>query len=179
MISGSDNRNPFSEIIVYIGLIFLCIICFLAIALFNSCCSPKVIEKIETKIEVRDSIVHDTAYYEIPKEVYVNVTSDTISNLETSVARSTAYISDGLLHHSLENKNQSIALPIQIHVTITNTKQISAKEVDRPVIQKVEKKLTWWQRVRLDTYYILLALIAVYCLIKYRKGLWSLIKSIL
>ena len=173
------NKNPLSELIMYIGLTFICIICLMVLILFDSCCTPKVIEKVITEVEVRDSIVHDTAYYEIPKEIYVNVTTDTISTLETSVAKSIAFISGGLLQHSIENKNQLVALPIQIHVTTTNTKQISVKEIDRPVIQKVEKELSWWQRVRLDTYYILVGVIAVYCLIKYRKGLWSIIKSIL
>ena len=180
MTIGGNNRNPISEIIVYIGFVFICIICFLSIAFLNSCCSPESIEKVETKIEYRDRIVKDTVELEIPVEIIHNVTTDTLSIVETSLAKSDAKVVNGFLFHSIENKPQKIQKPVEIHVTdtvyISNSETI---EKPKPEIVKVEKELSWWQRVRLDTYYILLGLIAVYCIIKYRKWLWSIIKSIL
>ena len=39
-------------------------------------CSPKIIERVETKIEYRDRVVHDTATFEVPVEVEKIETTD-------------------------------------------------------------------------------------------------------
>jgi len=176
-MSKEDKKHPLSEIMVYIGIAFFTIMLFAMMFLLDSCCSPKTIEKVETKIEYRDRIIKDTVTFEVPKEVIKNVTTDTTSIVETSFAKSEAKVSNGLLYHSIENKEQAIQKPVIVHVTDTlYVSDSSSQEIPEPEIKYVDKELTWWQRVRLDTYVILLAIIAGYILIKYRKGLFSLIK---
>ena len=111
-------------------------------------CSPKVVEKVVTKIEYRDRIVHDTAKVEIPYEVEKIVTRDTASHLENTYAKSDAVVSQGFLHHSLESRPQIIKVPVEVKVTDTlwMESQVIEKEV------QVEKKLTWWQRIRLNAF---------------------------
>lgn len=177
MSCRSDGKNPFDGGLMWLILLFLCAVAWVVfVCLMSSCRGPKVIEKVVTEVEYRDREVHDTVSIEIPKETIINVTTDTISNLETDFARSTAIIDAGFLRHTLENKQQTISKPIVIHVTDTIIKEKEA-EILPPEIVKVEKELSWWQRVRLDTYYILLGVIALFCLLKYRKGLFTLIKS--
>lgn len=172
-----NNKNPFDNILLWAILSVLCLAAWIVfVCLMSSCKEPKVIEKVVTEVEYRDREIHDTVGIEIPKEVIVNVTADTVSELETDYAKSTAIIDAGLLRHTLENKPQTISKPIVIHITDTIIKEKSA-EVLPPEIIKVEKELSWWQRVRLDTYYILLGFIALFCLLKYRKGIITLIKS--
>lgn len=177
MSCKSDGRNPFDGGLMWLILSLLCAVAWVVfICLMSSCKGPKVIEKVVTEVEYRDREIHDTVSIEIPKEVIVNVTTDTVSELETGYAKSTAIIDAGLLRHTLENKPQTISKPIVIHTTDTIIKEKTAEELP-PEIVKVEKDLSWWQRVRLDTYYILLGFIALFCLFKYKKGIIALIKS--
>lgn len=137
-------------------------------------CSPKIVERVVTeyRTEYRDRIIHDTATFEIPVEVEKIVTRDTVSHLENKYAASDAVVSGGYLSHSLESKPQTIYVPYE--VTVTDT-LIVEKEVTTAVETKeVEKKLSWWQKVRLWAFLPLLLL----CLWAYRKQILGLIRKI-
>ena len=113
-------------------------------------CSPKVIEHVTTKIEYRDRIVHDTATVEVPYEVEKIVTKDTISHLENTYAKSDAVVSKGFLSHSLESKPQIIRVPVEVHVTDTLWKESEVITEIKEV--KVEKPLSWFKKLKLDTF---------------------------
>lgn len=138
-------------------------------------CSPRIVEKIETRIEYRDRIVHDTTTFEIPVEVEKIVTKDTVSHLENSFAKSDAVVSGGLLSHSLESKPQIIKIPIEVHVTDTLWKesQIIEKEVE------VEKPLSWWKSFKILAFWWLLGACATLLLYVFRKPVLALIRTIL
>lgn len=129
--------------LVYAGLVLA------ALALFSAC-SPKIVEKIETKVEYRDRVVHDTTTFEIPVEVEKIVTRDTVSHLENSYARSDASVSGGLLSHSLESIPQIIKVPYEVTVTDTVYVKKEAQIIEKEV--KVEKPLSWWQRFRIGAF---------------------------
>ena len=100
------------------------------------------------KEELRDSIV----YVYVERERERNTTRDTTSMLETKNARSEASVSDGVLSHTLENKNDSI--PIRImwkEKEVRDTVYVEVfrdKEVEVPVEIIVEKPIRdnifWW-----------------------------------
>lgn len=113
-------------------------------------CSPKVIEHVTTKIEYRDRVVHDTAKVEVPYEVEKIVTKDTVSHLENTYAKSDAVVSKGFLSHSLESKPQIIRVPVEVHVTDTLWKESEVITEIKEV--KVEKPLSWFKKVKLDTF---------------------------
>lgn len=93
------------------------------------------------KEELRDSIV----YVYVEKERERNTTRDTTSMLETRYARSEASVSDGVLSHTLENKNDSI--PVRImwkDKLVRDTVYVEVfrdKEVEVPVEIIVEKPI--------------------------------------
>jgi len=133
-------------------------------------CSPKIVEtvRVETVKEVRDSLVlrDTTIFVPIPlgKDQAVVQVGDT-SRRETAVALSDAWVGDdGFLHHTLENKSGELAYRITLPEmylvsTVTNTSEtarVLVKEV------KVERPLTWWQKVRLRAFWWLLAAIAAF-----------------
>lgn len=142
-------------------VLFRFLVSIVVVSLFVFGCSPKIIESVRTEIEYRDRIVHDTAVFTIPVEVEKIVTRDTVSHLENTYAKSDAVVSDGFLSHSLESKPQKIYIPVEVHVTDTVYKEAQIKET----IKEVEKKLNWFQRVRMDSFYILIACIAALVLI--------------
>ena len=145
----------------------------LAINLLFSCCSPKIVERVETKVEVHERVVHDTTTFEIPVEVEKIVTRDTVSHLENTYARSDASVSGGLLSHSLESIPQIIKVPYEVVVTDTLFIEKQAVETIKEV--EVEKPLSWWQRFRIWAIFPLLLAV----LYLGRKYIWKFIELIL
>ena len=110
-----------------------------------SSCSRKI---VYVPIHESDTItvtetLHDTIIkYPLPVEKIVNVTLDTISNIETSLAKSTAIVDNGILKHTLENKQDS--LPVRVEVKEIEKTIIKEKEVPVEVPVEVEKKVKPW-----------------------------------
>ncbi len=160
-----------------------CTILFMAFLATPGCSSLwKAREKVvveycdSTVVEIHERIIHDTAWAEIPVYIEKNVTKDDSSHLENPYAISDAVVKDGLLHHTLQTKPQSIAAPIDIPVAdTTTTHQTQEKEEETTTkIQYVEKKLSAWQRFRIGSFWWLLALAAV----GWRKQILWLIKKV-
>lgn len=142
-----------------------------------SCGCPKAITRTEVR---RDSIIVSSVEYR-DTTIYVPVPSgeskgtalptDT-SRLETDVAVSEAWLADGWLHHTLRNKDT--ALPFR--VTIPRYRYFEGIRYDRAETltrtEQVERPPTWWQRLRMNGFWVLLATLAF----AYRKELVKLIK---
>lgn len=129
-------------------LVGCAIIIFLSF--LSSCCTPKVVPpevviRDSIQIVIKDRIVHDTVPFYIPAEFSSVVTPDDSSHLETSFAVSDAWIRDGLLHHLLKNKEQTIEIPHDVIVTDTTTTHSNQTTVTNT--EYVEKDLSWWQSV--------------------------------
>lgn len=138
-------------------------------------CSPNVTHQIRTEIQYRERLVPIVASVNIPYFVERNVTKDTTSHLENPFARSDARISDGLLFHTLESIPQTIETTVYVPVTDTLWKdsEIITKEVP------VEKKLSWWQKFRIDSFWWLLAGLIVSLGWIFRKPILKLFKIVI
>lgn len=114
----------------------LCIGLAILIALIG--CSPKVLPPTQqvdsVRVEVRERLVHDTINLVIEREVEKNVTSDTVSYLENTYAKSNAKVTNGLLTHTLETKEQKKPVPVVVTVkdTVIVEKQAETKYVSVP-----------------------------------------------
>jgi len=112
-----------------------------------------------TKVEVRvvEKIVRDTAWIELPVIIEKRVTLDTTSVLENKYAKSEAQVSNGVLTHSLATK------PVREPVSVEYKEIVRDSIVFRDRIQtrtvEVEKKLTWWQKTRMNLGYVTLSAI--------------------
>ena len=110
-----------------------------------------VLESDNTKVEVKvvEKIVKDTAWFELPVIVEKVATLDTASVLENKFAKSEAVVSGGVLHHSLQTK------PVREPVSVESKEIVRDSIVYRDRIQtktvEVEKKLTWWQSLKMKT----------------------------
>ena len=113
-------------------------ILFLILLLFVSCSTIKYIPVKETEyVTVTETLVDTVIKWAPPIEKVDKETKDTTSTVETSLAKSTATVSNGTLHHSIENKKDSIKTKIVYKDKII--KQTEYKEV--PVEVEVEKKV--------------------------------------
>ena len=113
--------------------------------LLTSCSTIKYIPVKETEyVTVAETLVDTVIKWMPPVEKVDKETKDTTSTVETSLAKSTATVSNGTLHHTIENKKDSIKTKIIYKDKII--KQTEYKEV--PVEVEVEKKVVpswcWW-----------------------------------
>ena len=137
-------------------------------------CSPTLPREIRTEIQYRERLVPIAATFNIPYFVERNVTKDTASHLENPYAKSDAVISGGLLYHTLESIPQTIETTVLVPVTDTLWKE---SEVI-PETVEVEREFTWWEKVRLRSFWwLLLGLFASLVWI-FRKPIIALIKRI-
>ena len=110
-----------------------------------------VLESDNTKVEVKvvEKIVKDTAWFELPVIVEKVATLDTVSVLENKYAKSEAVVAGGILHHSLQTK------PVREPVSVESKETVRDSIVYRDRVQtktvEVEKKLTWWQSLKMKT----------------------------
>ena len=166
-----EDREPKRAMAAWIVLYFF-IAAVMLMALISGCC-PKIIERVETKVEYRDRVVHDTTTFEVPVEVEKIVTRDTVSHLENTFAKSDALVSGGFLSHSLESIPQYIKVPFEVHVT--DTTKYQSKVVERVRTIKVERTLSWWQRLKIVVFPWLLLAVAALLAWTFRKTIKKLL----
>lgn len=152
----------------------LVLISFLIITLVSPLpgCSPNMTSQIRTELQYRERLVPVATSINIPYFVERNVTRDTISHLENPYAKSDARVSDGLLFHTLESLPQTIETTVLVPVTDTLWKE---SEVHTETVE-VEREFTWWEKVRLRSFWWIFAgLIAALGWI-FRKPILNLLK---
>ncbi len=162
---------------------FIIIITFLISAV--SCASLRQnVSRIEQKdtiiTHIRDSVIFKDSiiYTLLPYErAYEKLEYTDTSFLEPSLAKSKAYIEQGKLHHTLENKRDSIAkivpIPVKFHI---EQKQEKQKGMIIKTIE-VEKRLTKWQRLVMDLGYIFIGtILSIILFFFFKSKIWKLFR---
>ena len=130
-------------------LILLGVVAFVLMFVLFSGCSKRVYVPVERTTTVYETL-RDTLVEVDLKEVHDTVTietfgGDTLSYLHNDLAYSFASIEDGKLGHSLGIRpGTKLLFPMQmkfIHIV---------DSIPYPVTVEVEKKLTWWQRMKME-----------------------------
>ena len=116
-------------------------ILLIILLLCSSCSTIKYVPVKETEyVTVTETVVDTFIKWMPPVEKIVNETKDTTSTVETSLAKSTATVSNGTLHHEIENKKDSVKTKIVYKdkiVTKTEYKEVPVEvEVEKKVIPK-------------------------------------------
>ena len=123
----------------------------LAIALCLSACSTArpVLESDSTRVEVKTVVetIHDTAYVQLPVIVERVATLDTASLLENKFAKSAAFVSGGVLTHSLETKPAKEPVAVEKQIVYRDSLVYRDRVVTETV--EVEKKLSAWQSFKM------------------------------
>ena len=123
----------------------------LAIALCLSACGTvrPVLESDSTRVEVKTVVetIHDTAYVQLPVIVERVATLDTASVLENKYAKSAAFVSGGVLTHSLETKPAKAPVSVEKQIVYRDSLIYRDRVVTETV--EVEKKLSAWQSFKM------------------------------
>ena len=119
----------------------------------------------------------------IPAESVRQEVLDTVSYLETSLAWSKAWITDGVLIHQLTNKPQPLEAEVSVPVKDTQFERdaVAIKEVPVPYPEPIyiEIPKTKWERFRLKCFWYLLAVCIGMSGYIFRKPLCRLEKRVL
>ena len=120
-------------------------ILFLILLLFVSCSTIKYVPVKETEyVTVTETIVDTVIKWVPPIEKIDKETKDTTSTVETSLAKSTATVSDGTLHHTIENKKDSIKTKIVYKDKIITKTEYKEVPVEVEVVKKVVPNWCCW-----------------------------------
>ncbi len=105
--------------------------------------SHVIIKDTTIYVPIPGQSVHDS----IPVIITKGLMNSPVSKLETTYSLSKAWVEDGLLKHTLEQKASSVAatIPGAIHTTTSNT--IQTVKVPYYVDRPVQKPLSWWQKL--------------------------------
>jgi len=114
-------------------------------------------------------IERDTVYdYPLVQQSSVNVTKDTSSHLENSYCSSDASYTGGFLSHSLVTL-PGASVPVRGRIVEVTRIDSIPYPVEVEVQVEVEKELTWYQRTAIKCFSYLLAGVAIYLLVFFRK----------
>lgn len=171
-----NQDNSWMRWVFYIGVaLFL-----LASITFSGCSTMK--NSVDTQYrdttiyqrEVKDSLI----YVPIPLEsnqVIVEV-GDT-SKLETSVAKSTAFVNEkGQICHTLENKKEKLPVIVPVKSTTIYSGVTSSVTHTITKTEYRDKPLSWWQTAKIRAFWWLLGAVIVLLLYVFRKPLLKLIR---
>ena len=118
---------------------------FLILLLFVSCSTIKYVPVKETEyVTVTETLVDTVIKWTPPIEKVDKETKDTTSTVETSLAKSTATVSNGTLHHTIENKKDSIKTKIVYKDKIVTKTEYKEVPVEVEVEKKVVPGWCWW-----------------------------------
>lgn len=116
-------------------------------SILTSCCTVKktvpITNNQEIRTEIKEVLRDTTIYVEIEKEVVREVIKqpqDTISKLSTKYATSTAQLNNGVLTHTLLNKQTEIPTKI-VYKDIVHTDSVYVYK-EKPVDVIIEKTVT-------------------------------------
>ena len=116
----------------------------LFILLLTSCSTIKYVPVKETEyVTVTETIVDTVIKWVPPIEKVDKETKDTTSTVETSLAKSTATVSNGTLHHTIENKKDSIKTKIVYKDKIVERIEYKEVPVEVEVVKKVVPIWCW------------------------------------
>ena len=113
--------------------------------LLTSCSTIKYVPVKETEyVTVTETIVDTVIKWAPPIEKVDKETKDTTSTVETSLAKSTATVSNGTLHHTIANKKDSIKTKIVYKDKIITKTEYKEVPVEVEVVKKVVPSWCWW-----------------------------------
>lgn len=154
MTSNAPRPQDNYQRAILVGIIVWVLYCLLTA---TGCATPKPLIQYRdsVRVEVRERVVRDTAYYTIVGDSQSVTTQDTTSTLRNAYAVSNAAIRGGNLHHDLRTFPQLISIPVGIEVSDTLIFH-EKTEVQRV---EVERTPTKWEGFIAVCGYILLVLV--------------------
>jgi len=124
-------------------------------------------DSLRTEYRERVEYIPDTVPFKLQPQEAERITPDSVSRLETDYAVSVARVSeDGMLHHTLTTKTQTIAVPTFQKQTTRDSIIYRVRLITRTQTKTIEKGLSPWQKTQIWGLWALLALVLITYTIK-------------
>ena len=129
---------------------------------------------VQSQVIIKDTTIFvpvpgETVHDSIPIIITKGLMNTPVSTLETTYSRSKAWVVDGILKHTLDQKPSSfpVTIPAAIHTTTTNSVQTIKVPyyVDRPT----SKPLHWWLKLFIWSGVIAWWVVGLYIVKKFYK----------
>ena len=136
-------------------------------------------DSVRVEYRERTVFIPDTVFVEIPKQTADRTTKDSTSHLENDYASSDARINfDGTLTHTLNSKPQVQHVPIKKTIEYRDSIVYKDKIINNTntVTKYVERKLSWWQQIKIRAFWVLLAIMALWLSVKFSPILRKIIR---
>jgi len=160
---SNPNRHIYEGLAFSIVLIILLILA----GLLSSCCPCRHLgqdsyTRDSVRVEIHDSIVEriDTVEVMLPIDRVVNVTTDTVSTIETSAAISTAVVDGGYLRHTIYNKDVPVKVQVVTKEVYRDT-TIYKDKIIRTTNNVEVHTLTGWQQFQRIGFWIVLSVLII------------------
>lgn len=131
---------------------------------------------------IEKTLKPDTVFVEIPAQIAERTTRDSVSHLENDFAESWARMKDGVLSHTLKSKPGKLPVEVMTPQVTTTTEKGEVKYIEKPVPVKVlypeERRLTAWEKFRLEAFRWVAAALALCLLWIFRAPLLRWLKKI-
>ena len=142
------------------AIVLMCSAC-VSCGLFKH--TPVIEYRDSVRVEYRDRLIYRDSliYVALPSEASsAHLFPTEHSHLETSLAESNAWVDSTGFHHDIRNKDRKwgVTVPVMTRIITDKAREKSAQIITNTV--KVEKPLSWWQRLKIGAFpWLLLALL--------------------
>ena len=139
MLSASPEPNRPTAHDIFCRVVYAVALAFLLYCLVSCAASkPAATIRDSVRVEIRERIVHDTAYFAISGDFQQKTSKDTTSLLKNEYAQSYAAVEGGLLTHSLRTFPQTVKVP----VTVTVHDTLIVERQAETIVQEVPRQPT-------------------------------------
>ena len=133
-------------------------------------------DSVRVEVRERTVFVPDTVFVNVPLQEGSYTGRDTVNSLENDFAVSLVQKnSDGSYTHVLRTKPQQKPVKVERQISYRDSIVYRNRNRNVTVLKTVERKRTWWEQTQIYGCRILVALIALGLIIRYRKGLLAFI----
>ena len=159
MQSASPDPNRPTAHDIFCRVVYAVALAFLVYCLVSCGASKPVTAQIRdsVRVEIRERIVHDTAFFAISGDFQQKTSKDTTSLLKNEYAQSYAAVEGGLLTHSLQTFPKTVKVP----VTVTVHDTLIVERQAETIVQEVPRQPTRWENFVEVCGFILLGLVAL------------------
>lgn len=107
---------------------------------------------VQSQVIIKDTTIYvpvpgQTVHDSIPVIITKGLMNSPVSTLETTYTRSKAWVVDGILKHTLDQKPSTFPITIQSAIQTTSTNAIHTIKVPYYIDRPVSKSLHWWQKI--------------------------------
>jgi hypothetical protein len=129
---------------------------------------------VQSQVIIKDTTIYvpipaETVHDSIPVIITKGLISTPVSILETTYSRSKAWVENGTLKHTLDQKSSTFPVTIPAAIHTTTSSMVQTIKVPYYIDRPVKKPLAWWQKIFFWSGIIIWWIVIGYIFLKLKK----------